>query len=253
MGSVKRDLAKKSREYDGNYPYEALGVKAVLRDIHRLSENRYFDGDIDATTIVIDLRMALDSRCLTPRMRQIVFLYYFVGVTLDEIADITNLTRPTALEALNNAVERVATEMEYGYHSKTNARITAYLSPKTSAEEPLYKILNEIADNERKIYEINDEIVEAVVYYLARKGDTKAQEALRQRLEGYTYVSEKSDYPALTWDQMKWYDRRQHYLPDVYYDDRLVKVGFRKIAELSDDGDGGQWSYNRQRLFAKRN
>jgi hypothetical protein len=245
MGAVKRDVHKKGREYHENYPYEAAGIAALLRDINRLSESRWYNGDIDATTILADLKHALDSSCLTPRMRQVVALYYFAQMTEEEVAELIGVNRVTVNEALETALERVSTFMEYGYTKPTNARTDALLTP----THPFLEWINEVASGTQPVYSFSEDIT----HWLASKGDKKAQETIRQKTDGYTYlpVYEKDceEYPPYTDDQFRWKDRRMSFVSEVY--PTRDTVGFRKVATKLEDNnnDPREWNLERKRLF----
>lgn len=243
MGSVSRDIDKKGREYDGNYPYEVDGIAALLRDINKLSESRWYNGDIDATVLIVDLKDALDSDCLTPRMRQVMALYYFAQLTEEEIAQILGMQQPNVNKALMTALERVSTYMEYGYNKPPNARIDAKVIP----SHPFLKWVNSVADGSSHIYSLDG----SLTYWLASNGDRKAQEAINQLTEGYTYeptyLSAEEEYPALTWDQFKWRDRRMSYSEDIY--PIRTTVGFRKVVTKLEDDSNYEWHISRKRLF----
>jgi hypothetical protein len=258
MGASKRDMHKKSRQYEDSYPYETDGVKAILRDIYRLGESQYLNGDIDATIILTDLKMALDSGCLTPRMRQVVALYYFVGFTLEEIKTALGLANKSVPNSiLVDAVERVSSEMDYGYKQSNNARIDATIFPKNYIERPLFKFLNEIASGDRSVYEVNDEVFSSATRYLASIGDHKAVEVIRQEVEGFVWIEEDApnddEYLTLTWEQMRWDDRRVSYVPVVYPVGDIL--GRRKVAIKLRDGDrfGNEWIIERRAMFQERN
>lgn len=250
MGTVSRDIHRKGRDYDESYPYEAAGIAALLRDIYRLTESRIYDGDIDATAILIDLKMALDSNCLTPRMRQVVALYYFAQFTEEESAEVLEISQVTLNESLETALERIAAHMEYGYTKVTNAKSRGILPDSHGIKQ----WLNDVACG-KELYEIDETITSDINIWRASKlKDERDLTAIKQRIEGPSYVlvyaSTEQEYPALTWEQMKWKDRRMSYVSDMKYDDKHIKVGFRKTAILNEEDE---WVYPRQRLFAKRN
>lgn len=246
MGATKRDIHKKAREYEGDYPYEVEGIAALLSDINKLGESQWYRGDIDATILIVDLKQALDSECLTPRMRQVIALHYFAQLTEEEIADILGVTRQAVNYTSTNALERVSTYMEYGYSKPTNARIDAKITP----SHPFLVWVNAVADGSLPVYSID----ESLTHWLASSGDKKAQETIKQKIEGYTYVpvyeEGYDEYAPCTDDQFRWKDRRVSYVSDMKYDDSQVKVGFKKTAIIKEDDE---WVYPRQRLFAKRN
>jgi hypothetical protein len=245
MGSVSRDIDKKSREYDDSYPYEAAGIAALLRDIHSLSESREYKGDIDATILIVDLKQALDSECLTPRMRQVVSLYYFSQMTEQEVAAVIGMSQQKVNVAIKSAIERVATFMEYGYSGPTNAKIDGILKE----IHPFYTWLNGVASRKKPVYSFTEELTD----WLALKGDKRAVETIRQSKEGYTYTpvyeNEEKEYPAITWDQMQWKDRRISYKPEIYPPNTVL--GFRKVSiKLEDDSKSSQeWRYERRKIF----
>lgn len=245
MGASKRDVYKKGREYDDNYPYEAAGIAALLRDINSLSESRWYKGDIDATTILADLKQALDSSCLTPRMRQVVALYYFAQLTEEEVADILGVNRITVNEAIDTALERVSTFMEYGYTKPTNARADGLITP----THPFLEWVNDVASGNQPVYSLSEDIT----HWLATKGDSKAQETVKQAVEGYTYLpvyaTDSDEYPPYTDDQFRWKDRRMTFVEDVF--PQRDTMGFRKVATKLEDTnkDSREWNIERKRLF----
>lgn len=245
MGATKRDVHKKGREYHDNYPYEAAGIAALLRDINALSESRWYKGDIDATTILTDLKQALDSSCLTPRMRQVVALYYFAQMNEEEVAEVIGVNRVTVNESLETALERVSTFMEYGYTKPTNARIDAIVTP----SHPFLEWVNDVASGNQPVYSFSEDIT----HWLASKGDSKAQETIKQSVDGYTYlpIYEKDcdEYPPYTDDQFRWKDRRMSFVSEVY--PTRDTVGFRKVATKLEDNnnDPSEWNLERKRLF----
>lgn len=246
MGAVSRDMNKKERQYDEQYPYEVAGIAALLRDIHRVGESRLFDGDIDATILLVDLKQALDSGCLTPRMRQVVSLYYFSQMTEQEVAGVLDIHQPNVNKALTSAIERITSFMEFGYSQPTNAKMDAHILP----SHPFLTWLNDLADGVVPVYSVSEYLTQ----WLAIKGDKKAQDTVKQRAEGYTYIptyeNNEQKYPALTWEQIRWRDRRISYVDEVKYDDRLIKIGFKNTAIINEQDE---WVYPRQRLFLKRN
>jgi Sigma-70, region 4 len=243
MGASKRDMEKKSRQYEENYPYEAAGIAALLRDINSLSESRLYNGDIDATVLLADLKQALDSECLTPRMRQVVALYYFAQMTEQEVADVLGVTRQAINIAIESALERVSTFMEFGYGKPTNARIDARITP----THPFLDWVNEVAAGDQPVYSYSDDIT----HWLAGKGDKMAQETIKQSVEGHTYLpvyeGDTEEYPALTEDQFKWRDRRMTFAEEIF--PQRDTSGFRKVATILEDGSKCDWSLERKRLF----
>ncbi|MBX6362007.1 MAG: hypothetical protein IRZ03_18275 [Acidobacterium ailaaui] len=251
MGAVTRDIYSKGRQYDGDYPYEFDGIKALLSDIYHLEERQWFGGDVDATTLIIDLKKALDSDCLTPRMRQVIALYYFAQMTEQEAADVLGINRVPFHITLVNAIERIAVEMMYGYH-KTNARKSALIS----GTDALTTWLNDVALGNAKVYEIPESALDELLLRKKADGDEKAAEALRQRDEGVVYIDDDAtgpEYPCLTEEQMRWADRRVSYVPIVYPNNQII--GTRKVAIKLRNGDryGNEWVLQKRKIFKEFN
>jgi len=111
------DLTKQTRKYTESYTLStAAGVKALLRDRHRIAARR-FKGDTAASDILIDLHSAINSAGLTDRQTEAVAWVYGVDVTQAEAARIMGITREGVKNLVNEAVERVAAvyeRWEYG-------------------------------------------------------------------------------------------------------------------------------------------
>jgi hypothetical protein len=248
MGAVKRDVYRNGREHDATYAYTDVGIAVLLKDIYRLKENRLYKGDLDATAIITDLKLALDSDCLTPRMRQVVALYYFVGLTEGETAEVLGLAQKVINISLSSAIERVAEQMSEGSFRKKGHAVI-----ETGIDTALYRWLSAVAYRESPIY-----IVPADVFteMLNRSVDTdsNAKETLRQRTEGSNFINDYSDveeYPALSEEQFKWRDRRMSFKSEIF--PRGDVVGTRKVAIKLRDGDsvGNEWVIEKRKLFAR--
>lgn len=248
MGAVSRDIHKNAREYDDLYTYTDEGIAVLLKDIYRLNESRWYKGDIDATAIIADLKTALDSDCLTPRMRQVVALYYFVGLTEGETANILGIAERKAInKALNASLERIAEQMSEGsFRKKGHAEIETGLST------PLFIWLTAVAYRKEPIYKVPAEVFTEIL--INSETDINAKETLRQREEGSNYMvdySETEEYPALSEDQFKWKDRRMAFKPEIF--PRGDVTGSRKVAIKLRDGDnfGNEWVLDRRKLYAR--
>ena len=247
MGASKRDMAKKEREYSARYSYEPVGVAALLKDISRLNESRIFKGDIDATVIITDLKLALDSDCLTPRMRQVVALYYFVGMTEEEISRTIFNTQQVVNKSIKKAVERIASEMAYGAYVKSG-----HADFEFTEQTPLYKWLTEVGYGNLPVYEVPDEVFTNLLKIST--ADDRAREVLRQRKYGppeTTKLEEEDEYPALTEDQFKWRDRRMTFKDEIF--PAGDSTGSRKVAIKLRDGDsaGNEWVLEKRKIFAR--
>lgn len=246
MGSVKRDIHRKGREYDELYEYNREGVSALLRDIHRVQNSRY-SGDIDATGIVIDLYKALDSDCLTPRMRQVLALYYFVGLTEQEASEFLGCTRVAVTVSKNSALNRVSEQMFKGAKFKAGDPYE-----KLSEKSAIFKWLNEVALGVSPVYEVPSEVFTDVLL-TTEHVDSNARETLRQRTEGILIVEEgaSEEFPCMTDDQFRWSDRRAIYVSEVYPPGDVL--GTRKVAiKLRDDPLGRDYIIEKRKLFKRR-
>lgn len=108
MGHVKVDIEKGSRSYSVKYSLSSVaGVKALLRDRHRISSAR-FRGDYAACDILVDLHSAINSASLTDRQTEAIAFVYGIDVTQAEAARQMGITQQTLSEALERAAEKMA-------------------------------------------------------------------------------------------------------------------------------------------------
>lgn len=117
MGSVKVDIDKASRKYSVKYSLDdSAGVKALLRDRHRISSARY-TGDTDASCILVDLHSAIYNAGLTERQTEAIALVYGFDVTQAQAARAMGVTQEAVVQFINAAVEKLAAvyrRWEYG-------------------------------------------------------------------------------------------------------------------------------------------
>ncbi|WP_339273767.1 RNA polymerase subunit sigma [Paenibacillus sp. FSL W8-0426] len=139
MGHVKIDVEKGSRSYSVKYSLnDAAGVKALLRDRHRISSAR-FRGDYAACDILIDLHSAINSAGLTERQTEAIAWVYGVDITQAKAAELMGITQQTLGETLDRAAEKLAAvykRWEYGevcveYDAQD---LVAQLNPEETAE-----------------------------------------------------------------------------------------------------------------------
>ncbi|WP_338532588.1 DUF134 domain-containing protein [Paenibacillus peoriae] len=108
MGHVKIDIAKSERSYAVKYALnDAAGVRSLLRDRHRISSAR-FRGDTAASDILIDLHSAINSAGLTERQTEAIAWVYGVDLTQEKAAAIMGIARPTLIEHIETAEEKIA-------------------------------------------------------------------------------------------------------------------------------------------------
>ncbi|KAA8750158.1 DUF134 domain-containing protein [Paenibacillus sp. UASWS1643] len=117
MGHVKIDIEKGSRSYNVRYSLnDAAGVKALLRDRHRISSAR-FRGDYDAVCILVDLHSAINSAALTDRQTEAIAFVYGIDVTQAEAARQMGITQQGVAKLIDDAAEKMAAvykRWEYG-------------------------------------------------------------------------------------------------------------------------------------------
>lgn len=247
MGAVSRDLEKKAREYDELYQYNREGITKLLQDIHSVKESRIYHGDIDATAILADLFTALDSDCLTARMRQVVALYYFAGLIEKEMTLLLGINQKSINEIKQKAVDRVAEHMYRGGKFKAGNPYVPFADDRV-----LYRWLNAVADGQLPVYTVTQTVFNDINRILAPK-DKKAAEVLRQQREDVIFVEEPDvdEYPCLTEDQFAWADRRVTYVEEVYPPSDVV--GTRKVAiKLRDDKKGREYIVEKRKMFKRR-
>lgn len=117
MGACNVDITKDGREYSVKYALnDAAGVKALLRDRHRIGSRR-FKGDTAASDILIDLHSAIESAGLTDRQAEAVALVYGLDVTQSAAARVMGVSQQAVAQFADEATERIAAiyvRWEYG-------------------------------------------------------------------------------------------------------------------------------------------
>lgn len=117
MGAVKVDTEKQARAYEVKYCLDSVaGVKALLRDRHRIAERRY-KGDTAASDILIDLHSAINSAGLTERQTEAIAWVYGVDLTQKDAAALMAVSREAITQFIGEAASRIAAvfaRWEYG-------------------------------------------------------------------------------------------------------------------------------------------
>ncbi|MDR9852916.1 sigma factor-like helix-turn-helix DNA-binding protein [Paenibacillus sp. VCA1] len=117
MGAVKVDTEKQTRAYEVKYALnDVAGVKALLRDRHRIAERR-FRGDTAASDIIIDLHSAIESAGLTERQAEAIAWVYGRDLTQKTAAAIMGIAQQNVAAAVDRAAEAIASvfkRWEYG-------------------------------------------------------------------------------------------------------------------------------------------
>jgi DNA-directed RNA polymerase specialized sigma subunit len=117
MGAVKTDIEKQARAYEVKYALnDAAGIKALLRDRHRIAERRY-KGDTAASDIIIDLHSAINSAGLTDRQTEAIAWVYGRDLTQAKAAEIMGIAQKNVSELIDAAAVKLANvfaRWEYG-------------------------------------------------------------------------------------------------------------------------------------------
>lgn len=108
MGAVKVDIAEDHRKYTQTYALNtSKGVEKLLRDRHKIAARR-FTGDYAACDIIIDLNDAIDKAKLSRRQAEAVTYLYGCGLTHEEAAEETNVTRQAVTKFNAEACRKIA-------------------------------------------------------------------------------------------------------------------------------------------------
>ncbi|PGB24784.1 hypothetical protein COM06_20005 [Bacillus toyonensis] len=95
MGSVKRDLTVNERMLEHTYALDnPKSVDLFLRHLPYMDERRY-NGDYDASIVLLDLETAVANADLTDRQRQVLRLVYFEDMKQRDVAISLGITAPT--------------------------------------------------------------------------------------------------------------------------------------------------------------
>lgn len=107
MGATNVDLTQDTRKYSQTYALNtATGVKALLRDRHRIAARR-FKGDTAASDILIDLHSAIESSGMTARQTEAIALVYGMDVTQKDAAEVMGVSQPAIAQLTEEAAERI--------------------------------------------------------------------------------------------------------------------------------------------------
>lgn len=110
-------IEKGARSYEVKYALNsAAGVKALLRDRHRIGSAR-FRGDTAASDILIDLHSAIYNAGLTERQTEAIAWVYGADITQKDTAEIMGITRQAVALLADEAAGKIAEvyrKWEYG-------------------------------------------------------------------------------------------------------------------------------------------
>ncbi|MBA4542022.1 sigma-70 family RNA polymerase sigma factor [Thermoactinomyces daqus] len=213
MGAGSIDLESKRKRVEDLYPYESEGIAALLDDFYRVEARAYDRADLDSYTVIADLKIALDTDCLTPRQRQCIALYYFCELSREQVAELLGVARQSVDEYLATAHERLAREMKEGGAAKKGRRVKPL-----PGSRPLNRWINDIADG-APIYDLPEDVAEDLLYWLSERGDERAWETIRQRRHGAPELVYDTVEHAHIHDRQLWY----RYKREIYDDHRNEK------------------------------
>jgi RNA polymerase sigma factor (sigma-70 family) len=108
MGAVSIDTEKKFRSYEDKYKENSIkGVTAVLKDIHKLKNER-LAGSIDAAIILLDFDAAVRCASLSSREKDVIHCRFIQCFTQKETAEALNISRKSVRCYENRAVDKIA-------------------------------------------------------------------------------------------------------------------------------------------------
>ncbi|RWQ72538.1 sigma factor-like helix-turn-helix DNA-binding protein [Bacillus cereus] len=112
MGSVKRDLMINERMLEHTYALDnPKSVDLLLRHLPYMKERRY-NGDYDASIVLLDLETAISNADLADRQRQVLRLVYFEDMKQEDIATVIGVSRPMVSLYKRLIVRKVAAVFE---------------------------------------------------------------------------------------------------------------------------------------------
>jgi len=108
MGAVKVDISQKERQYSVKYCLDdSTGVKALLRNRHRLASRR-FSGDMAASDIIIDLHSAMNTAGLTERQTEAIAWVYGADLSPADTAKLMGVSRQAVEQFIDAATDKIA-------------------------------------------------------------------------------------------------------------------------------------------------
>ncbi|KAB7657653.1 sigma-70 family RNA polymerase sigma factor [Bacillus sp. B2-WWTP-C-10-Post-4] len=124
MGSVKRDLTINERMLEHTYALDnPRSVDLLLRHLPYMEERRY-NGDYDASIVLLDLETAISQADLTDRQRQVLRLVYFEDMKQRDVAISLGITAPTVNLYKRLLAQKVAAVFERWAWSDEGYKLT---------------------------------------------------------------------------------------------------------------------------------
>jgi DNA-directed RNA polymerase specialized sigma24 family protein len=109
MGAVKIDTQAKERSLEARYPAldNPAGLRILLSDYHALL-NRQYQGDYDATVLLVDLRKAIEMAQLTGRQSEALRLVYEEDLTQEEAGKRMGVGRRAVGYHVEDAIDAIS-------------------------------------------------------------------------------------------------------------------------------------------------
>lgn len=184
------------------------GLTKLLRDYYRLQARTLYEGDFDTAVVLADLMAIINSDKLTARQRQYIALYYFVGLTFNEIASLVGVDVRNVKQPLYDGLDRAALVAQ----GDTTGAAFKRRTPDTFADKPgaVYRWLDAIAAG-APVAEPPHAVTLNIAELLSETDD-KSAELARQSETGVVYIDETADdkpeYAHFSDSQLRWLDRR---------------------------------------------
>ena len=100
-------------------------AKAILRNLHALSERRYV-GDTNASDVLLDFHYAVKRARLTDRQAEALRLVYVEDLTQRIAGERMGITQPNVVAYADTAIEKIDAVYEYiaWYNGELEAEVT---------------------------------------------------------------------------------------------------------------------------------
>ncbi|MBH0358983.1 sigma factor-like helix-turn-helix DNA-binding protein [Bacillus toyonensis] len=133
MGSVKRDLTVNERMLEHTYALDnPKSVDLLLRHLPYMDERRY-NGDYDASIVLLDLETAISNADLTDRQRQVLRLVYFEDMKQRDVAISLGITAPTVNLYKRLLAQKIAAVFERWAWSDEGYKLTLVSTERKAA------------------------------------------------------------------------------------------------------------------------
>lgn len=214
------------------------GISALLRDYYRL-RSRADDGEFDTAVMLTDLLNAVNGETLTARQRQFIALYYFVGLTYAEIAEVMRIEwSDNVSKGVYAALDRLNALYDIDDKSSNRRRTPNDFNHLDGA---VYRWLDGIAEGE-PVEEPPKEVVISIAEIL-KDFDDKSSELIRQTKDGYVpilFEEGEEEYPHFSDSQLRWLDRRMSFVPEVLPEGDVIGSKRTMPTYAVDDSGNGE-------------